>query len=122
MLLYFMSELINVSLLKASDESLSGPLIYFILGPYSSNIRCQRSTLSVVKLSNVRFLWSIYTVIICPKRILRNSFNVFTILNSYPYVVVSAATASPRRDGGCLRAGQAGGGGCRWSGAVNLLN
>ena len=51
-----MSELINGSLLKVFNTSLSVPLIYFFLGPYYFNTRRQHSTLSVVKLSNMRFL------------------------------------------------------------------
>ena len=61
MLLSTMSELINRILLKASSASLSVPFMYFISGPYHSNIRHQCSTLSVVKFSNVIFLWSVYT-------------------------------------------------------------
>ena len=76
------SELIDGSLLKASTESLSSSLVYFISGPYSYSIRRQCSTISVVKFSNVRFLWSSYTVIRCPKRILWKSFKVATVLNS----------------------------------------
>ena len=63
MLIYFKVELINGSLLKASAASLLGPLINFIPGPYSSKIRRQRINISVVKISNVSFLWSVYTVI-----------------------------------------------------------
>ena len=88
MLLSSKSELINDSLLKSYDASLSDPFIYFISGPYSSNMRFQRSTLSVVKFSNVRFLWSVYTVIWSPKIIVRKYFNFSTILNSYLSVVV----------------------------------
>ena len=72
------SESINDSLLKATAASLSRPLIYFISGPYYSSIRRQRITLSVVRLSNVEFLWSVYTVIRCHKIIVRNSFRVST--------------------------------------------
>ena len=83
-LLSVMSESINGNLLNVSAESLSGPSIHFILGPYSSNIRLQRSTNSVVKLSNVSFLWSVYTVIRCPK-ILYGSLLRFPL---YPTVLV----------------------------------
>ena len=83
MLLYVTSELINGGLLKAFYVLLSGPLIYFISGLYSSNIRRQHSSLSVVNFSNVRFLRSLYTVIRCPKIIVRNCFIVSTIFNSY---------------------------------------
>ena len=77
-----MSELSNGILLKESAAPLSGPLMYFISGPYYSHIRRQGSTLSVVKFSNVRLLWYIYTVIQCPKRNVRNHFKVSTILNT----------------------------------------
>ena len=83
-----MSELINASLIKALDESLSGSLIYFISIPYSYKIRRQRSAFSVVDFSKVGFLWSIYTILRCPKIIERNSFRVSNILNSYLYVVI----------------------------------
>ena len=88
MLLYYKSDLINISLLKASAASLSGPLIYFISGPYYSNIRRQRSTLSVVNISNVRFLWSVYTFIWCTKIIVWKSFKVSTILKNSISIVV----------------------------------
>ena len=82
MFLYFMSKLINGSIFKASAAPLSGSLMYSILGKYSYNIGCQRSTLSVVRFSNVRVLWSVYTVIRCLKIIVRNSFKVYTIIKS----------------------------------------
>ena len=83
-----MSELINGSLLQASAALLSGPLIYFISGPYSSTIRYQRSTISVVKFLNMRFLWSVYTGIWCHKIVVRNYFKFSTIINNYFSVVV----------------------------------
>ena len=88
MSLSFTSELINGSPLKPYAASLSFPLIYFISGPYYSNIRRQHSTLSVVKFSNMRFLWSVYTVIWFHKRIVQNCFKVSTILNRSIFLVV----------------------------------
>ena len=58
-----MPELISGILLKASAETLSGPFIYFIVGLYYYNSKCQLRTLSIVKFSKLRFLWSIYIVI-----------------------------------------------------------
>ena len=88
MLMSFPSELISGSLIKMSTVSLSYPFIYLIVGAYSSNSRRQRSTFSALKLSSVRFLWSIYTFIRCPKRIIWNYYRVSAILNSYCYIVV----------------------------------
>ena len=88
MLISFTSELVNVNPLKISDASLSGRLVYFIPGPYYSNIRLQRSTIYVVKFSIVNLFWSVYTVIRRPKTIVRKYFKVSTILNSYIYIVV----------------------------------
>ena len=93
MLLYVISELINGSQLKASSVSLSGPLIYFISGPYSYTIRRQNSTLSVLKFSNVIILCYVYIVIQCPKIIVRDSFRVSTILNRSFLLVVKCICA-----------------------------
>ena len=68
--------------------SLSGTFIYLILGPYYSNISCQRRTISVVILSNVIFLWSVYTIIQCPNIMVRNHFRVSAIINGSCSVVV----------------------------------
>ena len=43
------SELIYWSLLKASNASLLCPFIYLIVVTYSSNMKCQRNTLYVLK-------------------------------------------------------------------------
>ena len=82
------SDRIKGSLLNAHNESSPGPLMYLIVGPYSSNGKIHQSTIYFVKISYVRFLWSIYIVIWCPNIMVWNYFSVSNIINSTISVVV----------------------------------
>ena len=62
MLLSVTSELINRSLINAYAVSLSGNVIYVIVGPYSSNRSHQSSTLSIVKLFYTKF-YGLYIIL-----------------------------------------------------------
>ena len=62
MLLSVTSELINRSLINAYAVSLSGNVIYVIVGPYSSNRSHQSSTLSIVKLFYTKF-YDLYIIL-----------------------------------------------------------
>ena len=68
--------------------SLSGPFVFLFMGMYYSYKIIQCSTIYVVKLSYVRFLWSVYLVIRCPNIMVRNYFRVSTIIDSSRSVVV----------------------------------
>ena len=57
-----------------------------ILAPKS---KCLQTAVYVMKLSYVRFLWSIYTIIWCSYRMSWNYFWVYNILNIFIYVVIS---------------------------------
>ena len=81
-------ESITITLYKPHNASLSGPFKNSFVESYYSNMRCQRSTLSVVNVLYVRFLWSVYTVILCPNRMVHNYFRVSNILKIYLSVVV----------------------------------
>ena len=88
MLLSVMYDLINVTILEEFCASLPVSYIYLIVGVYYSNRKLHISTLSIVKLLYMIFLWYIYTVILCTDKMLHNYFRVSTILNSYLSVVL----------------------------------
>jgi hypothetical protein len=73
---------------RASATTLCSPLMYLISGPYSSAIILQHRTCSVLICLKVRFLWSVYTIILWPRRMFLYSFRVSTILNNSLSVVV----------------------------------
>ena len=71
----------------------------FIVVLYSSNRKRQLRTVSVVKFPYVIFLCSVYTLIRCPIRMVRNYFRFSPILRSSLSVVVKRICAGVNLSG-----------------------
>ncbi len=74
----------------ASATVLWIPFIYTMVEPYSSKSNLQQYTQSEVRprASCIRFLWFVYTVMVCPQSMPLNSLSVSTmvVLVQSPYI------------------------------------
>ena len=62
------------------------PLIYSISVPYYSSISSHLNNLSVLKILQIRFLWSVYILNLLPSIIILKYFRVSTLLSIFFYI------------------------------------